>query len=75
MCVCVCVCVFVCVCVGVCVGGWVGACVNTSIHRKGFICLDQLDGQGKDQCYVEGVFFLCQVPSSLLYNEARNLSN
>ena len=57
----VCVCVRVCVCVCVCV------CVFMSIHRAGFICMDQLHYQGADQrCCVEGVIFLCQVPSSLL---------
>ena len=51
-------------------------CVSTSIHRVDFICLDQLEVQGIDQqCYVEDVFFLCQVPSSPLYNELPNLSN
>ena len=60
-CVCMCVCVCLCVCVCVCV------CVLTSIHREGFICLNQLGYQGTDQqCYVEDVNFLCQVPSSLL---------
>ena len=40
----------VCVCVYVCV------CVCTSIHREGFICLDQLEYQGTDQrCCVEDV--------------------
>ena len=39
----VCVCVYVCVCVCVCV------CLFTSIHREGFICLDQLRYQGTDQ--------------------------
>ena len=42
-------------------------CVFTSIHRKGFICLNQLGNQGTDQrCYVDDVSFLSQVPSSLL---------
>ena len=42
-------------------------CVFTSIHREGFICLDQLDWQGKDQrCFVEDISVLCQFPSSLL---------
>ena len=49
----------VCVCVCVCV------CALASIHRKGFICLDQLDCQGTDKrcCY-----FLRQVPSLPLKN-------
>ena len=54
------------------------ACVHvfTSIHREGFICLDQLGNQGTNQrCYVEDVNFLSQAPSSLLYNAAPNLSN
>ena len=47
-------------CVRVCV------CVCTSIHRKGFICLDQLKYQGTDQrCYVEDVSFIYQVPLSV----------
>ena len=51
-------------------------CVCMSIHHKGFICLDQLENQGTDQqCSVEEVYFICQVPSSLLKNEAPNLSN
>ena len=50
--------------------------VFTSIHREGFICLDQVGYQGTDQrCYVEDVNFLCQIPSSLLQNAATNLSN
>ena len=58
------VCVRVCVCV--CVGAL------ASIHSKGFICLDQSDCQGTDKrcCY-----FLRQVPSLPLKNEAPNLSN
>ena len=51
--VCVCVCVSVCVYMCVCV------CVFSSIHREGFICLDQLEYQGTDQRYVEDVNFLC----------------
>ena len=51
-------------------------CVSASIHREVFTCLDQLDYQGTGQrCCVEDVFFLWQVPSSLLYSEAPNLSN
>ena len=70
VCVCVCVCARACVCVCVCV------CVHTSIYREGFTCLDQLEFQGTDQRYcVEGASFLCQIPSSLLQNEAPNLSN
>ena len=66
ICVCVCGCVCVCVCL----------CVCKSIHRESFICLDQLECQGTDQrYYVEDVSFVCQVPSSLLQNEAPNLSN
>ena len=50
--------------------------VLTSIHREGFICLDQLEYLGTDQrCYVKDVSFLCQVPSSLLENAAPNPSN
>ena len=45
---------------GVCV------CVFTSTHLEGFICLG-LVVQGTDQrCCVEDVFFLYQVPSSIL---------
>ena len=52
---CIYVCVWVCVCVCVCVG----VCVCTSIHREGFIYLDQLEYQEIDQrCYVEDVCFL-----------------
>ena len=41
-------------------------CVFTSIHHEGFICLG-LEFQGTDQqCFVEDVSLLCQVPSSLL---------
>ena len=63
---CVCVCVRVCVCV----------CVCTSIHREGFISLDQGGYHGTDQrCYVKDVDFLCQVPSALLQSAVPNLSN
>ena len=50
------------------IGSWcVCVCVFMSIHREGFICLDQLTCQGTDQRYcVEDVSFLRQVPSSLL---------
>ena len=80
MCVCLCVCVCECVCVRVracvCVCGGVCVCVCTSIHYEDFIRLDQLECQGTDQrCYVKDVFFICQVPSLLLYNEAPNPSN
>ena len=55
------VCVRARVCVRVCV------CVCVSIHREGFICRYQLEYQRIDQrCYVEDVYFLSQVPSSLL---------
>ena len=66
VCVCVCVCVCMCMyCAQVCVCVY----VFTSIHREGFICLDQLEYQGTDQrCYVEDINFLCQVPSSQLQN-------
>ena len=48
------------VCVCVCV------CVFTSIHHEGFICLG-LEFHGTDQqCFVEDVSLLCQVPLSLL---------
>ena len=51
-------------------------CVFTSIHREGFICLNQLEYQGTDQqCYVEDVDFLCQVPSSLPQNAAPSIYN
>ena len=64
-----------CVCVGGWVGGCVGGCVFTSIHREGFICLG-LEFQGiNQQCFVEDVSFLCQVPSLLLQYEAPSLSN
>ena len=50
--------------------------VFTYIHREGFICLVQLGCHGTDQrCCVEDVSFLCQVPLSLLQNEAPHLSN
>ena len=76
LCVCVWVCVWVCVCVCVRVCVCVCVCVCTSIHYEGFIRLDQLECQGTDQrCYVKDVFFICQVPSLLLYNEAPNPSN
>ena len=80
MCVCLCVCVCECVCVRVracvCVCVGVCVCVCTSIHYEDFIRLDQLECQGTDQrCYVKDVFFICQVPSLLLYNEAPNPSN
>ena len=40
------------ICVCMCV------CVCTSIQRKGFICMDQLECQGTDQqCCVEDVYF------------------
>ena len=58
------------VCVCVCV------CVFTSIHREGFICLDQLGYQGTDKrCYIEDVNFLCQTLSSQLQNATSNISN
>ena len=42
-------------------------CVCVSIHREGFICRYQLEYQRIDQrYYVEDVYFLSQVPSSLL---------
>ena len=48
--VCMCVCVCVCVCV----------CTSISIHREGFICLDQLEYQRTYQrCIVVDVTFLC----------------
>ena len=57
------------VCVCVCV------CVFTSIHLEGFICLG-LVVQGTDQrCCVEDVFFLYQVPSSILQYESPSFSN
>ena len=59
--------VYVCVCVCV--------CVFTSIHLEGFICLG-LEVQGTHQrCCVEDVFFLCQVPSTILQYESPSLSN
>ena len=50
--------------------------VFTSIYCEGFICLDKLECQGTDPrwCFKD-VFFLFQVPSSLLKNEAPSLSN
>ena len=59
----VCVCLFVCVCV--CVYVCVCVCVCTSIHREGFICLDQLDYQGPELRCVKDTDFLCHIPSSL----------
>ena len=57
-------------CVCVCV------CVFMSIHHEGSMCLEQLECQGTDQqCCVEEVFFLRQVPSFILYNEVLRLSN
>ena len=76
LCVCACVraCVRACVCGCVCV--CVCVCVFMSIHREGFICLNQLGCQKTDQKYfVEDFYFLCQVPSSRPQNEAPNLSN
>ena len=70
MCACVCnacvhVCMRGCVCVSVCLCGCGCVWVRTSIHREGFICLDQVGYQGADQrCYVEDVNFLYQVSSS-----------
>ena len=61
VCVCVCVCVFVCVCVCVCACVRVRVCI-ISIHREGFICLEQLECQRTDQqCCVKDVSFLRQV--------------
>ena len=60
--VCVCVCVFL--------------FVFTSVHREGYICLEQLECRGTDQQWcVDDVSFLCQVPSLLLKNEAPSLYN
>ena len=51
-------------------------CVFTSIHREGFICLNQLGYQGTDKrCYIEDVNFLCQALSSQLQNATPNISN
>ena len=62
-------------CVSVCVGeGW-GVGVFTSIHREGFISLEQVGYEGTDQrCYVEDVEFLYRFSSSLLWNAEPNLS-
>ena len=50
--------------------------VFTSIHRKGFICLGQLESEETDQrCCVEDVSFFRQVPSLLFHNEVPRLSN
>ena len=51
-------------------------CVFTSIHREGFICLEQLDCQGIDQwCCVEDVGFPSLHPGSIhLYFEMQNLT-
>ena len=49
--------------------------VRVSIHHEGFISLVQLDCQGTGKrCCIE-VYFLSQVPSSLLKNEIPNISN
>ena len=51
-------------------------CLYMPIHHEGFICLDQLDCQGTyQQCFVEVVYFLSQASSSLIWNEAPNVSN
>ena len=69
-----------------CVCVRVRACARAgpTIHYAGFLIsrfwililiLDQQDYQGTDQrCCVEDVYFLCQVPLSLLQNEALNLT-
>ena len=50
--------------------------VFTLIHRKGFICLGQLESEETDQrCCVEDVSFFRQVSSLLFQNEAPRLSN
>ena len=73
--VCVCACVRACVhacmhtCVCVCV------CIFRSIHREGFICLDQLGCQGTDQrCCVEDVGFFWRFSLLLFGNAEPNLS-
>ena len=49
--------------------------VFTSIHREGFISLEQVGYEGADQrCYVEDVEFLYRFSSSLLWNAEPNLS-
>lgn len=43
-------------------------------HAPRALWLEYLICQFHQRCCVEDVYFLCQVPSSLLENEARNLS-
>ena len=55
---------------------YVYVCVFTSIPCDDFFCLDQLEYQRADQqCCVEDVYFIRQIPSSLFYIEAANLPN
>ena len=62
--------VVVVVCVCVC------ACVFVYIHREGVIYLKQFKYQGTDQqCCIEEVSFLRQVPSSLLRMKYRAFQN
>ena len=69
------VCVCVCACMRACVRARARVCVFRSIHREGFICLDQLGCQGTDQrCCGKDVGFLCRFPSSLLWNATFQLA-
>ena len=55
---------------------YVHVCVFTSIQCDNFFCLDQLEYQrAYQQCGVEDVYFIRQIPSSLFYIEAANLPN
>ena len=63
------------VCVCACVHARVWVCVFRSIHREGFICLDQLGCQGTDQrCCVEDVGFFWRFSLLLFWNAEPNLS-
>lgn len=58
-------------------------CINTAdvyvyvcVYVYDFFCLDQLEYQRADQqCCVEDVYFIRQIPSSLSYIKATNLPN
>ena len=58
-------------------------CINTAdvyvyvcVYVYDFFCLDQLEYQRADQqCCVEDVYFIHQIPSSLSYIKATNLPN
>ena len=50
--------------------------VYVCVYVYDFFCLDQLEYQRADQqCCVEDVYFIRQIPSSLSYIKATNLPN